>query len=201
MGNPDDIVMAYSAGTPTRQSEKDLGPVHNEVNGLDADADQVGAVPDQPDIWLEEDPDPDPELARIMDHLDWQEEPDSDLEAEMADQAQIFADIGLNFGEVPPAGLDPDAFPYPWTEIPKHMRGSLAAYIRDRVDPGWVWRAILGDNWGRLWWLDESDRACLGNIVRFVGLYMPSSLYGSPARVEFWIRPRFFWTRPRFPNA
>ena len=201
MGNSDHIMMAGIAGTPPSQSGIDPGRARNEVNGFDADVEEVGVVPDQPDIWLDEDPDPDPELGRIMDHLDWQEEPDGDdFDAEMADQAQIFAEIELDFGEVPPADLDPGAFPYPWTAIPKHMRRSLAAYIRDRVDPGRTWRAILGGEWHRMdIRLDESERACLGNIAHFVGGYMPSTLYGSPARVQFWTNPRrFFRTRPRF---
>lgn len=194
MGNRKDVMMADTAGSLPNQSGIDPGQAGNEVNGFDADADQVGVVPDQPDIWLEEDPGPDPELARIMDHLDWQEEPDGDdLDAEMADHAQIFADIGLNFGEVLPADLDPEVFPYPWTEIPKHMRRTLAAYLRDRVDPGPAWRAILGGCWHCMWvYLDETERACLGNIARFIGSYMPSSVYGSPKRVQFWIDSRRF---------
>jgi hypothetical protein len=113
-----------------------------------------------------------------------------DIEAAMADHAHNFADIQPDVLMVPPQ-INPGAYPYPWKQIPKHMRPALAAYLCNGVDPGGTWRAILTGDLRRLWLeLDPADLASLGSIVDFLWVYVPKALWGSRQAVEWWIGAR-----------
>jgi hypothetical protein len=158
-----------------------------------ATTERSGMVPSPLDINLDEADtlvdltEFDPEEADILAYLSECDIDDSEIQ--VYDTLDESEDIALNHGggDVPPP-MHPDKFSWPWTQIPEHMRCALAAYIRNGVDPGRTWRAILGGDLRSLWYrLEPTEIACLGSILDFLAVYAPNYVWGSRQTVEWWI--------------
>ena len=80
-------------------------------------------------------------------------------------------------------------------QIPARIAGGLARYTLGNIQTGSGLRAILeGDLFETVARCDPEVVANLGNIVRVVNNYIPSGAWGSPKRVDAWIRNKGNWT-------
>lgn len=75
--------------------------------------------------------------------------------------------------------------------IPAHLRDGMLRYLRDGIEPGHFLTAVLENNMmeamGRA---DEMSRAGLYSICQYLYNHAPGSCYGSPERVQRWMRAR-----------
>jgi hypothetical protein len=73
--------------------------------------------------------------------------------------------------------------------LPEHMRDAMKLYLEDRISPGSFLRAVLENNLSEA--VSRADHINLGylsNIVSFCYNDIPSAAWGSPEKVEAWLK-------------
>lgn len=74
-----------------------------------------------------------------------------------------------------------------WLTIPAHLRPGLARYLLDGVLPGgFLCRVLSNDLFGAAISADAKSFAALGDIAKFLEVYMPSAPFGSTAALHQW---------------
>ena len=74
-------------------------------------------------------------------------------------------------------------------EIPPYMRGGLDRYINDRIQPGHFLTAVLENKLVEA--LGHADSTNIRNLPAYVSFlynHVPSSCWGSPVKVEAWLK-------------
>lgn len=73
--------------------------------------------------------------------------------------------------------------------LPERLRGGMQRYIEDRIEPGSFLLAVLEND---LRWActnaDDVNRHLLYDIVRWLYNNAPGSCWGSPEKVEAWLK-------------
>lgn len=73
--------------------------------------------------------------------------------------------------------------------IPEHMRGAIRRYYFDGISPGGFLTAVLENNlMEALSRADDENRNALPAYGTFLYNYVPAESYGSPAKVDAWLR-------------
>lgn len=76
-----------------------------------------------------------------------------------------------------------------WSLIPDYMRGAVARYIGHGIPPGNFLTAVLSNDLkeacGRA---DDENKFALYRYVQFLYCDAPAGCWGSPERVEEWIK-------------
>lgn len=75
-----------------------------------------------------------------------------------------------------------------YQQIPVEIKESLGRYVHDRCPPGGFLRAVLeNDLCEACAKADEQNKALLFTIVKYIYNEIPSTCWGSPARVQKWL--------------
>lgn len=73
-------------------------------------------------------------------------------------------------------------------EVPEHLHGGLIRYLTSGIPPGHFLTAVLENNLAESFSrADENSRAGLFNLVRFLYNDVPSTAWGSRAKVDAWM--------------
>ena len=78
-----------------------------------------------------------------------------------------------------------------WELIPEHMREGVRAYVERGVPTAGFLKAVFSNDLmeavGRA---DATNRRYLHHYAMFFYQYLPTECYGSPAKVEAWIKQK-----------
>ena len=75
-----------------------------------------------------------------------------------------------------------------YRDAPVHILDSINAYVKDRQRPGGFLTAVLENNLtGALRTADGASRRGLDDIILYIWNEVPTTCWGSPARVTAWL--------------
>jgi hypothetical protein len=75
--------------------------------------------------------------------------------------------------------------------VPVHMREGLRLYVDEHIEPGSFLRAVLENNLSLSFQrADSINRYALFDIVSYLYNWCPMDCWGSPERVEKWLKAR-----------
>lgn len=75
-------------------------------------------------------------------------------------------------------------------EVPPHLRAALQRYVEHRIPTGGFLRAVLeNDLLGAVARADSENSAILSKIVKYIYHELPNGCWGSPEKVEAWLKP------------
>jgi len=73
--------------------------------------------------------------------------------------------------------------------LPEHLRGGVQRYIENRVKPGSFLQAVICNNLKESFArADEINIALMFDIVNFFHNEVPGNCWGSPERMEGWLK-------------
>jgi hypothetical protein len=73
--------------------------------------------------------------------------------------------------------------------VPQHLHAGLDRYVFERIETGGFLRAVLeNDLYTAIHMVDPLTFRSLRGIVEGILLYLPEESYGSPEKVEAWLR-------------
>ena len=89
------------------------------------------------------------------------------------------------------AEREPTAQGIDYGRLPQHIRAGFQAYFENHLKPGGFVMACLGNNLTEAFgYADEINRERMFDIATFLYNEIPSDSWGSPGKVDAWLRKK-----------